>query len=70
MDNPAPLWSPDVVRKNSILKFNTAIKEVEHILHLQEELVHQRLWKVKVHIFVPILADLEGRALQKGDFFL
>ncbi|SDN04488.1 antagonist of KipI [Psychrobacillus sp. OK028] len=64
---PAPLWSPIVVMKDSILKFNTAIKGSRAYVAIAGGIDIPEVMGSKSTYLRASIGGFKGRALQKGD---
>lgn len=64
---PAPLWSPIVVRKDSILKFHTAINGSRAYVAIAGGIDIPEVMGSKSTYLRASIGGFKGRALQKGD---
>ena len=66
-DNPAPLWSPILVKKDSVLKFHTAIDGSRAYLAIAGGIDIPEVMGSKSTYLRASIGGFKGRALQKGD---
>lgn len=66
-DRPAPLWSPIIVRKNSVLKFHTAIDGSRAYIAIAGGIDIPEVMGSKSTYLRANIGGFKGRALQKGD---
>ena len=66
-DKPAPLWSPIVVKKNSVLKFHTAVDGSRAYIAIAGGIDIPEVMGSKSTYLRANIGGFKGRALQKGD---